>query len=69
MLETENRRGITGICEEGGIESYYLTGTEFLLKVVEKFCGWVVVMVALLGGSRVCHPKKGHFTILIFVEL
>ena len=45
-METENRRGITGICEEGGIESYYLTGTEFLLKVVEKFCGWVVVMVA-----------------------
>lgn len=35
---------------------------------VEKFCGWVVVMVALLGGSRVCHPKKGHFTILIFVS-
>ena len=67
-MGTENRSGITRICEEGGIESYYFIGTEFLSKVVEKLGsrdGWP----ALLAGSRVRHPKKGHFTIWIFVEL
>ena len=67
-METENSSGITRICEEGGIESYYFIGTEFLSKVVEKLGsrdGWP----ALLAGSRVRHPKKGHFTIWIFVEL
>lgn len=67
-METENRSGITRICEEGGIESCYLIGTEFLSKVVEKL-GSRDGCPALLGGSRVRHPKKGHFTIWIFVEL